>query len=158
LPASRGTWDRIAEFWNEPEFVDQEWDLNSNFAVGPWLASEARAHGPGTVLSPVTEATLVWYEAGQKVVYLHRTAAIKLAFDVARLSGFGENERQMDAIAAYNGDPLKLAEIGSKYGARYLVLKTSGDRLAGIDMPARGLAPTGDGAGQWRTGMPTTQC
>ncbi len=150
LPASRGTWDRIAQFWNEPEFVDQEWDLNGNFAVGPWLAHEARAHGPATVLSPVTEATLVWYEAGQKVVYLHRTAAIKLAFDVARLSGFGETERQTDVTHAYSGDPAELANTALKYDSRYLLVKQSGERLAGIDLPARGLVPAGDGRGVGR--------
>jgi hypothetical protein len=147
FPASRGTWDRIGEFWNEPEFVDQEWDLDGNFAVGPWLAHEARARGSSTVLSPVTEATLIWYEAGQKVVYLHRTAAIKLAFDVGRLSGFGEDERNADAIAAYDGDPSKLTDIGAKYRAQYLVLKASEDRLAAIDLPARGLVPSGEGRG-----------
>jgi hypothetical protein len=42
LPASRGTWDRIAEFWNEPEFVDREWDLSGNFAVQPQCSRRLR--------------------------------------------------------------------------------------------------------------------
>ncbi|MFN0072853.1 MAG: hypothetical protein ACKVVP_15315 [Chloroflexota bacterium] len=147
VPASRGTWDRIADFWNEPEFVDQEWDLQGNFAMGPWLAREARAHGPRTVLSPVTEATLIWYEAGQKVVYLHRTAAIKLAFDVGRLSGFSEAERQSDVLRAYSGDPSALKETALKYSSPYIVMKRSESRLAGIELTARGLAPHGEGRG-----------
>jgi hypothetical protein len=150
LPASRGTWDRIADFWNEPDFVDQDWNLDGNFAVGPWLAREARSYGLSTVLSPITEATLIWYEAGQKVVYLHRTAAIKLAFDVTRLTGFGEGDRLADVTRAYGGDPSQLNEVADRYGARYLAMKRSGDRLAGIDLPASGLVQSGDARGSGR--------
>lgn len=147
VPASRGTWERIGEFWNEPEFVDQEWDLNGNFAVGPWLAREARAHGLRTVLSPMTEATLVWYESGHKVVYIHKTAAIKLAFDVEKMSGFSEAERQADVLQAFGGDPGALGRVAEKYGAAYVLLKRSGERLAGVDVAARGLVTGGEGRG-----------
>lgn len=151
IPASRGTWERIGEFWNTPEFVDQEWSLTGNFAFGPWLAREARAHGPRTVLAPITESTLIWYEAGQKVVYLHRTAAIKLAFDVERLSGVSEADRRADSLNAYRGDPGELARIADKHKARYIVLKRSGDRLAGVDLVARGFLDRGEaGRGQGR--------
>jgi hypothetical protein len=95
----------------------------------------------------VTEATLIWYQAGQKVVYLHRTAAIKLAFDVERLSGFSEQARESDISVAYQGNPGQLGLTASKYAAQYVVMKRSGDRLAGIDLPASGLVPRGDGRG-----------
>ena len=144
VPGSLGTRDRIAEFWNEPEFGDQRWELDGNFALGPYLAAEARRDGLSTVLAPTPEATLVWYYAGQKVVYLHPTAAIKLAYDVQRMTGFGEFERAADLVTAYGGDPTALSAIAEKYGARYVVLKRLGDRLAGIDVPADGLAPSTD--------------
>ena len=150
LPASIGTWQRIAEFWNEPDFADQEWDLAGNFGIGPWLAADARAHGPRTVLAPTPEATLVWYYAGQKVVYLHRTAAIKLAFDVEQMTGRGEAERHADLLAAYGGDPRELARVASRYGAAHVVLKRHGDRLAGVDAPARAFRPSGDRADDGR--------
>jgi hypothetical protein len=82
----------------------------------------------------------VWYYAGQKVVYLHPTAAIKLAYDVQRMTGFGEEERAADLVTAYGGDPTALSSIAEKYDARYVVLKRLGERLAGIDVPADGLA------------------
>jgi hypothetical protein len=141
VPGSIGTSQRIAEFWNEPELADQRWDLDGNFAFGPFLAAEARRAGLHTVLAPTPEATLVWYYSGQKVVYLKPTAAIKLAYDVQRMTGFGEAERADDLVKAYGGDPTALASIAEKYGARYVVLKRLGDRLAGIDVPADGLAP-----------------
>jgi hypothetical protein len=145
VPGSIGTAERIGEFWNEPEFGDQAWNLDGNFALGPFLAAEARRDGPHTVLAPTPEATLVWYYAGQKVVYLHPTAAIKLAYDVQRMTGFGEAERAADLVKAYTGDPALLAATAQKYDARYVVLKRLGDRLGGIDLPADGLAsPTGD--------------
>ena len=40
--------------------------------------------------------------------------------------------------------------MAEKYGARYVVLKRLGDRLAGVDVPADGLAPAGDGRGAGR--------
>jgi hypothetical protein len=150
LPASIGTWQRIGEFWNQPDFADQEWDLAGNFGMGPWLAADARARGPRTVLAPTPEATLVWYYAGQKVVYLHRTAAIKLAFDVERMTGHGEAERHADLLAAYGGDPRELARVADQYGAAHVVLKRHGDRLAGVDAPARAFRPGGDRADDGR--------
>jgi hypothetical protein len=122
-------------------FGDQVWDLDGNFALGPYLADDGRRNGLGTVLAPTPEATLVWYYSGQKVVYLHPTAAIKLAYDVQRMTGFGEVERAADLVRAYAGDPSALVEIARKYGARYVVLKRLGERLAGVDIPADGLAP-----------------
>jgi hypothetical protein len=150
VPGSLGTINRIDEFWNEPDFADQRWDLDGNFALGPFLAAQARADGPQTVLVPTPEATLVWYYAGQKVVYLHPTAAIKLAYDVQRITGFGEAEREADLVTAYAGAPTELAGIAGKYGTRYVVLKRLGDRLAGVDVPAEGLAPGGGGRGAGR--------
>lgn len=67
-------------------------------------AAEARRQGVSTVLAPTPEATLIWYYSGQKVVYLHPTAAIKLAYDVQRMTGFGEAERATDLVRAYSGD------------------------------------------------------
>lgn len=150
VPGSMGTAARIDEFWNEPTFADRRWDLDGNFALGPYLATQARANGPRTVLAPTPEATLVWYYAGQKVVYLHPTAAIKLAYDVQRMTGFGEAERAADVVTAYGGDPTELAGIAGKYGARYVVLKRLGDRLAGVDVPADGLVPATQARGTGR--------
>jgi hypothetical protein len=147
VPGSIGTAERVGEFWNEPDFADQRWALDGNFAMGPFLAEQARRDGPRTVLAPTPEATLVWYYAGQKVVYLHPTAAIKLAYDVERMTGFGEATRSADLVRAYGGDPASLTSVAEKYGARYVVLKALGDRLAGIDVPADGLvSPTGERA------------
>jgi len=148
VPASVGTARRVAEFWNEPAFADGVWDLGGNFALGPYLAAEARAQGPRTVLAPTPEATLIWYYAGQKVVYLHPTAAIKLAFDVARMTGHGEAERKADLATAYAGDPSELARVASKYDVRYVVLKQHGGRLGGVDLPAHALQPDGDVQGR----------
>jgi hypothetical protein len=150
IPNSVGTWQRIGEFWNDASFADREWDLDGNFAMGPWLALDARTHGPRTVLAPTPEATLVWYYAGQKVVYLHPTAAIKLAFDVARMTGFGEAERHADLVRAYGGDPLEMARIAEKYGAAHLVLKRQAGRFAGVDLPARGIQPAEEVRGAGR--------
>lgn len=141
VPGSLGTAERIDEFWNEPSFGDQRWELDGNFALGPFLAAEARRFGPRTVLAPTPEATLVWYYAGQKVVYLHPTAAIKLAYDVGRMTGASQAEREADHVRAYRGDPAALADVAARYQARYVVLKQLGDRLAGVDVPAPGLAP-----------------
>ncbi|MDP8923097.1 MAG: hypothetical protein M3O34_09520 [Chloroflexota bacterium] len=148
VPASIGTAQRVNEFWNEPSFGDQVWDLAGNFGIGPYLAAEARAHGPRTVMAPTPEATLVWYYAGQKVVYLHPTAAIKLAFDVERMTGHGEAERKTDLVAAYAGDPRELARLAEKYDARYVVMKRHGDRLGGVDLPAHALQQDGDARGK----------
>ena len=145
IPGSVGTWQRIAEFWNEPAFADQEWHLDQNFAIGPWLAADARSHGPRTVVAPTPEATLVWYYAGQKVVYLHRTAAIKLAYDVARTTGYSEAERQADLVAAYGGAPGELSRVADKYDAATVLLKSQGDRLAAVDLPARAFHSEGRG-------------
>ncbi len=150
VPGSIGTAERVAEFWNEPEFADQEWELDGNFALGPFLATEARRDGLSTVLAPTPEATLVWYYSGEKVVYLHPTAAIKLAYDVQRMTGFGEAERAADLVKAYSGDPTLLAATVQKYGARYVVLKKLGDRLGGIDLPADGLASPTEAKGTGR--------
>jgi hypothetical protein len=147
VPGSWGTIQRIGEFWNDPDFADQRWDLDGNFSLGPFLAAEARANGPRTVLAPTPEATLIWYYAGQKVVYLHPTAAIKLAYDVRRLTGFGEDERSADIVTAYDGNPSTLATLAQKYDARYVVLKRLGDRLAGVDVPADGMVPSPDARG-----------
>lgn len=147
VPGSLGTRDRVAEFWNEPEFGDQTWELDGNFALGPYLAAAGRRDGLSTVLAPTPEATLVWYYTGQKVVYLHPTAAIKLAYDVQRMTGFGEEEREADMVKAYRGDPSVLASTVEKYGVRYVVLKRLGERLAGVDLPAAGRTPTGDAPG-----------
>lgn len=140
VPGSIGTAERVAEFWNEPEFADQRWELDGNFSMGPFLAAASRRDGPRTVLAPTPEATLVWYYAGQKVVYLHPTAAIKLAYDVGRMTGFSESERSEDLVRAYGGDPATLATVAAKYNARYVVLKKLGERLAGIDVPADGIS------------------
>src|SRR5581483_3100361 len=150
VPGSLGTIQRIGEFWNEPDFADQRWDLDGNFALGPFLATDARASGLKTVLAPTPEATLIWYYAGEKVVYLHPTAAIKLAYDVQRLTGFGEAERAADLVTAYRGDPTALVSLAAKYDARYVVLKRLGDRLAGVDVPADGMAPAADMKGAGR--------
>jgi hypothetical protein len=147
VPGSLGTIQRIDDFWNEPELADQRWDLDGNFAFGPFLAAEARRDGLSTVLAPTPEATLVWYYSGEKVVYLKPTAAIKLAYDVQRMTGFGEAERADDLVKAYAGDPTVLTSIVQKYGARYVVLKRLGERLAGIDVPADGMAPNGETKG-----------
>jgi hypothetical protein len=147
VPGSLGTHDRIAEFWNEPEFADQRWELDGNFALGPFLAAEGRRDGLSTVLAPTPEATLVWYYAGQKVVYLHPTAAIKLAYDVERMTGYGEAERAADLVKAYVGDPTALSAVAEKYDARYVVLKRLGEKLAGVDVPADGMAPRAETRG-----------
>jgi len=146
VPASVGSWQRIGEFWNDASFADHEWDLAGNFGMGPWLAADARAHGPRTVLVPTPEATLVWYYSGQKVVYLHRTAAIKLAFDVERMTGHGEAERRADLHAAYAGDPTELARVAEKYRATYVILKRQGDKLAAVDLPAGAIQNAGTAA------------
>ena len=148
VPASVGTAQRVNEFWNEPSFGDQVWQLDGNFGFGPFLAAEARAHGLRTVMAPTPEATLVWYYAGQKVVYLHPTAAIKLAFDVERMTGHGEAERKADLARAYAGDPGELARLAEKYDARYVVMKRHGERLGGVDLPAHALQPDGDTRGR----------
>ncbi|MCC6179118.1 MAG: hypothetical protein IT305_27725 [Chloroflexi bacterium] len=141
VPGSLGTAQRVGEFWNTPSFGDQEWDPAGNFGFGAFLADEARAHGLQTVLVPTPEATLVWYYAGQKVVYLYPTAAIKLAYDVERMTGHSEADRATDLVAAYLGDPNEIARVAQAYSARYVVLKRLGDRLAGVDVPAAGLVP-----------------
>lgn len=138
-PSSWGTWQRLGEFWNDTSFADQDWDLNGGFAYGAWLAERGRAEGPRTVMVPTPDATLVWYLAGQKVVYLYPTAAIKLAFDVQRLTGFGTAEREADLIAAFGGDPQRMAALADKYGVQYLVLRRAGDRLGAVDLPAAAL-------------------
>ena len=150
VPGSIGTHERVAEFWNEPEFGDQRWELDGNFALGPYLAERSRQDGLSTVLAPTPEATLVWYYAGQKVVYLHPTAAIKLAYDVQKMTGFGEAERAADLVKAYGGDPTVLSGVADKYSSRYVVLKRLGDRFAGIDLPADGLAPATETRGAGR--------
>ncbi len=150
VPSSVGTWQRIGEFWNEPSFADRDWDLAGNFGIGPWLAARARAEGPRTVVAPTPEATLVWYYAGQKVVYLHPTAAIKLAFDVERMTGHSEDERHADLLAGYAGDIRDLERVRDRYGAAYVVLRRDGDRLAFVDRPARAIQPDGDGRGAGR--------
>lgn len=142
-PACWGTWHRVAEFWNQPTFADREWDLAGNFRYGPWLAERARAEGPRTVIAPVPEATMVWYYAGQKVLYLHPTAAIKLAFNVERMTGRGELERRTDLGRAYVGDPGRMAEAVERYRAAYVVLKKQGDRYALVDLPPRAVRGRG---------------
>jgi hypothetical protein len=98
------------------------------------------------VLVPVPDSTMVWYYAGQKLVYVHPTAAIKLAFDVRRLTGYGTHEREADLIAAYSGDRRRLDELVSKYGAAYMVLRRDGERVGAVDLPAAGLrGPRRDG-------------
>lgn len=139
LPNSWGTWRRIGEFWNDTSFADQDWDLGGGFAYGAWLEERARAEGPRTVMVPTPDATMVWYLAGEKVVYLYPTAAIKLAFDVPRLTGFGTAEREADLTTAFGGDPERMAELAGKYGARYVVLRRGGDLLGAVDLPAAAL-------------------
>jgi hypothetical protein len=146
VPNSIGTMNRIAEFWNEPSFGDQEWDPSGNFGFGRWLADRARAEGLTTVLAPTLESTLVWYYSGDKVVYLHPTAAIKLAFDVKRMTGFSESERQADQIRALSGSPRDLEVVAARYGARYVALKQQAGKLAGVDLSARALQPVADRA------------
>ena len=151
VPGSLGTRDRIAEFWNEPEFGDQTWELDGNFALGPYLAAEGRRDGLSTVLAPTPEATLVWYYAGQKVVYLHPTAAIKLAYDVQRMTGFGEAERAADLVKAYAGDPTDADRRGRKVrralrraeAARATGWPASTCRPTAWRRPARAGAPAG---------------
>jgi hypothetical protein len=138
-PSSWATWLRLGEFWNEASFADAEWDLQSNFLYGPWLAQQARTEGPRTVLAPTPDATLVWYYAGQKVVFLYPTAAIKLAFDVRRLTGFGTDERESDLIAAFSGQPERLAEVARKYNATYVVLRRADGLLGAVDLPASAM-------------------
>ena len=139
VPGSWGTWQRIGEFWNTTSFADTDFDLAGNFAYGPWLAQQARAEGLRTVLAPTPDATMVWYYSGQKVVYLYPTAAIKLAFDVRKLTGFGTDERQADLMAAYAGNPERLADVAHKYDAAYVVLRRQDDRLALVDLPAAAI-------------------
>jgi hypothetical protein len=150
VPGSIGTAERVAEFWNEPEFADQRWELDGNFSMGPFLAAASRRDGPRTVLAPTPEATLVWYYSGQKVVYLHPTAAIKLAYDVERMTGFSELTRSDDLVRAYGGDPTALTEVAARYNARYVVLKKLGERLAGIDVPGDGLVSKDNARGTGR--------
>ena len=87
---------------------------SSPISAGSWTATSRSARswrprpardGPRTVLAPTPEATLVWYYAGQKVVYLHPTAAIKLAYDVQRMTGFGEAERAADLVTGVRRRP-----------------------------------------------------
>jgi hypothetical protein len=139
VPNSWGTWQRIGEFWNDTSFADVNWDLAGNFRYGLWLQQQARAEGIRTVLVPTPDATMVWYLAGEKVVYLYPTAAIKLAFDVRRLTGYGVDEREADLTAAYSGQPERLAEVARKYEARYVVLRRDGDQVGLVDLPAAAL-------------------
>ena len=139
VPASWGTWQRIGEFWFAPTFADREWDLDGDFRYGTWLEQQARAEGIRTVMVPTPDATMVWYLAGQKVVYLYPTAAIKLAFDVRRMTGFGTDEREADLIRAYSGEPEQLTELARKYRVGYVVLRRDGDRVGAVDLPAAAL-------------------
>jgi hypothetical protein len=61
------------------------------------------------------------------------------------MTGHGEAERHADLQAAYRGDPSELARVSDKYDAAYVVLKRQGDRLGGVDVPARGIQPDGEG-------------
>lgn len=138
-PNSWATAQRLGEFWNDTSFADADWDLGGNFRYGRWLAERARAEGPRTVLAPTPDATLVWYYAGQKVVFLYPTAAVKLAFDVRRLTGFGTDEREADLIAAFSGQPERLAEVARKYNASYVVLRRADGLLGAVDLPASAM-------------------
>jgi hypothetical protein len=139
VPGSWGTWQRIGEFWNAPTFADQAWDLDGGFRYGTWLADRARAEGEQTVMVPTPDATMVWYYSGEKVVYLYPTAAIKLAFDVRKLTGYGTDERGADLTSAFSGDPGRMAELAARYGAGYVVLRRDGDWLGAVDLPAAAL-------------------
>lgn len=139
VPACWGSWQRLAEFWNQPSFARTDWDLAGNFRYATWLAAAGRREGPSTVLAPLPDATLVWYFAGQKVVYLYPTPAIKLAFDVKRLTGFSQLERQADFLTAYRGNPADVTAIADRYAAAYVVLHRRGDTVAAVDLPAAGL-------------------
>jgi hypothetical protein len=70
---------------------------------------------------------------------LYPTAAIKLAFDVERLTGFGSGERASDLEAAFGGSPERLADLANKYGASYVVLRRDGEQLGLVDLPANAL-------------------
>jgi hypothetical protein len=145
VPGSWGSWQRVGEFYNDTSFADTEYDLDGGFRYARFLAERARSEGPHTVLAPTPDATLVWYYAGEKVVYLYPTAAIKLAFDVRRMTGFGVDEREADLLAAFGGRPDELTRVAEKYGAAYAVLRRSdlgagsGERLALVDLPATAL-------------------
>ncbi|MCC7105990.1 MAG: hypothetical protein IT307_12680 [Chloroflexi bacterium] len=143
VPASWGTWQRVAEFWNTPSFADRDWDLDGNFAFGAWLADRARAEGPKTVISPIPEATMVWYYAGDKLLYLYPTAAIKLAFNVERMTGRSELDRRTDLGIAYGGDPAQMAQAMLRYQASYLVVKRQDDHYALVDLPPRAIRTKG---------------
>jgi hypothetical protein len=139
VPASRATWLRLSDFWNTTSFADVDWDLNGGFHYGAWLAQRARAEGPRTVMVPTPDATMVWYLSGEKLVYVYPTAAIKLAFNVERLTGSGQADRELDQMAAFSGDSNRLLNLARKYSASYVVLRRDGDRLGLVDMPAQAM-------------------
>jgi hypothetical protein len=55
------------------------------------------------------------------------------------MTGSSSSQRAADLEAAYGGSPERLAELAGRYGARYVVLRRSDERLGLVDLPANAL-------------------
>jgi hypothetical protein len=137
VPTTVATTLLLADTWTRPTYAHLDLALDRV----PDFRSLLPGTGPrATVLTYEDWSSLAWYETGQPVVGLLPAGYAKLAFDPAIFSGRSQDERRMDLLRAFDGDPAHLAAVAATDGARSIVLARRGDQLGLFDTAAAVVA------------------
>lgn len=145
IPATAATVLLIADTWTRPTYAHL--DLARDRV--PDLA--ALVGGPGsreTILAPEDWSSLVWYATGHAVVGLEPAGYAKLAFDPARFTPLGQEQRRRALLDAYSGDVADLAHAAGVAGARRIVIPRAEDGRWGLFDASTGPAAARPGAAQ----------
>jgi hypothetical protein len=129
VPATAATTRLLAETWTHPTYAH----LDLVHDRVPDLAS--LVGGPGarsTVLTYEDWSSLVWYMTGQSVVAVQPAGYAKLAFDPARFTGLGQDERRGLLLEAFDGDVDDLLAAANQTGAEAIVVGRAADGRLGL--------------------------
>jgi hypothetical protein len=119
LPATVATAGVVSGIWQRPTYahLDLEGDRVPDFG--------ALVGGPGprrTVLTYEDWSSLVWYLTGHAVIGVEPAGYAKLAFDPARFTALGQEERRELLGDAFRGDLGDAAAVAESTGADAIVV------------------------------------
>jgi hypothetical protein len=128
VPTTFATTRLLAGTWTTPTYAAL--DLRADRV--PSFAELLPVRSPrATALTYEDWSSLAWFETGATVVGLLPAGFAKLAYDPAIFTGHGQQERRVDLLRAFDGDPADLAAVAASYDASSIVLAQQ-DGLVGL--------------------------
>ena len=113
------TRDRALTHWKDARYGTL---MYSPASWDPVWTHVARNRSP--MLAAPSDAAMAWFQTGRPVLYVPRPGYLKLGFDAARATGWGEEARRDAVTSAFMNGPDALCRLANARGAESLLLRS----------------------------------